>query len=184
VTLRNNFIYRNTEAGISIGGYDKQRGSTEQVAIVNNTLYENDSHAGGSGELQLQFDTRDNSIYNNIFYVGSQGLFISNWSKANSGNRVDKNFYFGAQGGGEWQWKNKSYESFDAYVLATGNDKSSLFDVDPRLVNLVIPDLHLQAASPAIDKGVSFDDIVGSTDIDGEARVQGGEIEIGADEVR
>ena len=81
ITLRNNFFYRNTEPGISIGGYDRQRGSTQNCIIVNNTLYDNDTRAQGSGEMQLQYDTRTNTIRNNILYAGAQGLFVGNWSK-------------------------------------------------------------------------------------------------------
>ncbi|MEI6291076.1 MAG: hypothetical protein WCP19_11645, partial [Chloroflexota bacterium] len=57
VTVRNNFIYNNQEAGISIGGYDSSRGSTENCYIINNTLYKNASlpDAWGS-ELFVQYN--------------------------------------------------------------------------------------------------------------------------------
>ncbi len=181
ITLRNNFFYKNTEPGISIGGYDKQRGRTENCIIVNNTLYDNDTRAQGSGELQLQYDTRTNIIRNNIFYAGAQGLFIGNWSKKNTGNVVNNNLYFTAQGGGEWQWKNKAYSNFSAYQAATGNDANSLFNLDPLFVNLLTPDLHLQTTSPAIDAGANLSE-VGSVDWDGDARTQGAAMDIGADE--
>ena len=172
ITLRNNFFYQNTEPGISIGGYDKQRGSTENCLILNNTLYDNDTGVQGSGELQLQDDTRNNVIRNNIFYAGAQRLFIGNWSKANTGNVVNNNLYFTAQGGGEWQWQDKSYSKFSKYQNATGNDANSLNALDPLFSNLALPDLHLQTTSPAVNAGAGLTGI-GSTDIDGQRACAG-----------
>ena len=57
ITLRNNLIYDNHIAGIAMGGYDAQRGSTEHCNIINNTLFHNDSDQDGNGELYVQFDT-------------------------------------------------------------------------------------------------------------------------------
>ena len=44
-------------------------------------------------------------------------------------------------------------------------------------------DLHIQSDSPAIDAGQNLSES-GSTDIDGEDRIQGSAVDIGADEVR
>lgn len=180
ITLRNNLFYSNTEAGISLGGYDKQRGRTEDCIIVNNTLYDNDTHRGGSGELQLQYDTRNNVIRNNLLYAGAQGLFIGNWSKANQGNTVDNNLYY-TTAKGKWQWKDKTFKNFAAYQAATGNDANSLNALDPSFIDLKAPDLHLQLTSPAIDAGATLG-ASGATDLDGDARVQGGGTDLGADE--
>lgn len=182
ITLRNNLFYQNTEPGISIGGYDRQRGSTENCVIVNNTLYDNDTHRAGSGELQLQYDTRNNIIRNNILFANAQGLYISNWSKVNQGNIVNNNLYY-TTGKGKWQWKNKTYRNFSAYQSATGNDANALNALDPLFVNVAAPDLHLQLSSPAIDAGALLSE-AGTTDFEGDARVQGGAIDIGADEAK
>ncbi len=182
VTLRNNFVTQNSEPGISIGGYDKQRGSTQNCLILNNTLYNNDTRAQGNGELYVQYDTRNNIIRNNIFYAGAQGLFIGSWSKVMTANVVDNNLYY-TQSSGEWQWQNKSYSSFANYQSATGNDAHSTASIDPRLVNIAAPNLHLQTNSPAINAGVTLSDS-GITDIDGQPRVQGASIDLGADEVK
>lgn len=182
ITLRNNFIYQNSEGGIFIGGYDRLRGSTQYCNIVNNTLFDNDTRAQGNGELYLQFDTRYNVIRNNIFYAGAQNLFIGSWSKKMTGNVVNNNLYF-TNGAGEWQWRKNYYSSFTAFQSATGNDTNSVNAVDPLLQNLVIPDLHLQNNSPAIDAGANLSE-AGATDIDAQARIQGAGIEMGADEVK
>ena len=60
---------------------------------------------------------------------------------------------------------------------------SSLNAIDPLFSNLALPDLHLQTTSPAVNAGAGLTGI-GSTDIDGKARVLGAGIDLGADEAR
>jgi hypothetical protein len=182
ITVRNNFVYENRVTGISLGGYDELRGSTQECVIVNNTLYNNDTLQDGSGEIGLAFDTRNNIITNNILYANEQSLLIENSFATNSGNLVDYNLYYAPAGSqeSEWRWKNQTYQGFDAYQQATGNDAHSLF-TDPRFVSLVQPDLHLQPGSPAVDAGDTLSE-AGTQDIDGGSRVQGSGIDIGADE--
>ena len=43
ITARNNLIYHCNTAGMSIGGYDPERGHTDHCTVVNNTLYDNDT---------------------------------------------------------------------------------------------------------------------------------------------
>ena len=182
ITVRNNLIYHNHIAGIAIGGYDTDRGYAESCVIVHNTLYHNDTTASGNGELMIQYDTRNNVIKNNILYAGSQGLLIGNAFVENSGNVVDYNLYYAPTGAddSEWVWKDVSYVGFDAYRAATGNDAHSLF-ANPQFADETAPDLHLQATSPAINAGENLAE-AGEQDIDGDARVQGGTADIGADE--
>lgn len=182
ITLRNNFIYQNSEGGILIGGYDRRRGRAEHCEILNNTLYDNDTRAQGNGEVYLQYDTRYNVIRNNILYAGAQNLFIGSWSKKMTANVVNHNWYF-TNGAGQWQWQKKMYHSFAAYQAATGNDAASTYGIDPAFQNLAAPDLHLQNNSPAIDRGENTSQ-AGATDLDGQTRIQGASIEIGADEVQ
>ena len=180
VTVRNNFIYGNTDAGISMGGYDTQRGSTENCVIVNNTLYNNAAISGAWGaELYIQYDTRNNIIKNNIFFAKSGLPYIQSWSAVMTNNVMNNNLFFG---GASWQWKNVSYSTFAAYQSGSGNDAGSLNGLDPLLVAAASGNLHLQSASPAIDAGQNLAES-GSFDIDGEARIQN-VIDLGADEVR
>ncbi len=184
ITLRNNFVYHNTSMGIAIGGYETQRGSTENCVIVNNTLFHNDYRQEGNGELLVQFDTRHNVIKNNIFYANNVNALIVNPYAENTGNVVDYNLYFapGGAANSTWQWKNVTYTGFDTYQAQAGNDAHGLF-VDPKLVSTSAFDLHLQTSSPVIDRGQTIGE-AGDKDIDGQPRVQGAAIDIGADEVR
>jgi len=182
VIARNNFVYFNNSTGMAIGGYDKKRGYTEKCIIVNNTFFRNNQRSEGTGELYIQYDTRNNTIQNNIFFAGSDDVLIWNDYTANTGNSIDYNIYFapGGANGSTWRWKAISYTSFSAYQTKTGNDSHSRF-IDPQLSNLTTLDLHLRATSPAINKGNSNAN-AGSYDYDGQLRRQGGAIDIGADE--
>ncbi|NUM43883.1 MAG: right-handed parallel beta-helix repeat-containing protein [Anaerolineales bacterium] len=182
ITVRNNFFYHNHGAGLAMGGYDTARGSTHHCDILNNTFFENDTNQYGTGELYLQFDTHDNRIVNNLFYANEQSLFTSNDYVENTANLVDYNLYFAPAGiaESEWGWKTEYYTGFDAYRTATGNDPHSLF-ADPEFVNLSQPDLHLQATSPARDRGQNLPE-AGTSDIDHDPRLQNGTVDLGADE--
>src|ERR1700722_10422760 len=66
ITARNNLIYHCNAAGVSIGGYAPERGHTDHCTVVNNTLYDNDTSATGSGEFQMQWNMADDIFENNI----------------------------------------------------------------------------------------------------------------------
>jgi hypothetical protein len=185
ITLRNNFLYSNTQAGIAFGGYDRRRGSTQYCNIVNNTLYNNFTQGDWGAELYIQFDTRYNIVKNNVIYANAARRFIESWSPTMTANVVDYNLYFAPGGGtnGTWIWKNVTYATFAAYQAASGNDALGLVGVDPLLVSSSTPDLHLQSTSPAINRGQNLAES-GTLDIDGQPRIQGAVIDLGADEVR
>lgn len=183
ITVRSNVIYNNRLTGIAMGGYDTKRGSTVNCKIVNNTVYKNDTLGDGSGQLYVQYDTQNNVIKNNIFVASSTDVLFYNEYTKNSGNVVDYNLYFAPGGSSEanWTWKNKDYTGFSAYKSGTGNDAHSLF-ADPKFVNAAGGDFHLLSSSPAIDAGDTDNAIIGTLDIDGDPRVQGAAVNIGADE--
>ncbi len=183
VTVRNNILHHNHMTGVAMGGYDTERGSTENCIIVNNTLYNNDTDKAGNGEILLNFDTRNNVIKNNIFYANnSQSLLIGNVYTQTTDNVVDYNIYFAPAGinNSEWQWKNVTYQGFAAYKTGSGNDANSLF-VNPQFVKASDSDFHLKAASPAIEKGDSSVS-AGTSDFEGDPRFSNNAIDIGADQ--
>ncbi|RAR43877.1 right-handed parallel beta-helix repeat-containing protein [Paenibacillus sp. MDMC362] len=183
ITIRSNVVHNNRLTGIAMGGYDDERGSTVNCTIVNNTVYNNDLLDEGSGQLYVQYDTKNNVIKNNIFVASSTGVLIYNEYTKNSGNVVDYNLYFSPRGSTDafWTWKNKDYAGFSVYQAGTGNDAHSLFK-DPAFVNASGGDFHLRSSSPAIDAGSADNAIIGNQDIDGQPRVQGADVNIGADE--
>jgi len=185
ITLRNNFLYNNTQAGIAFGGYDTKRGSTENCVIVNNTLYNNFTQGDWGAELYVQYDTRNNIVKNNLIFANSYRRYIESWSPVMTGNVVDRNLYFAAGGGsdGTWIWKGVTYSTFAAYQGGSGNDLTGLIGIDPLLVDAAAGDLHLNSGSPAIDAGENLtSNQMGTVDIDGDPRISGGAVDIGADE--
>jgi hypothetical protein len=182
ITVRDNVVIESANFGIAIGGYDTDRGSTNGCKILNNTLFNNGTLGWGS-DIEVQFDTRDNVIKNNVVYGNGKGYFIHNQYVQNTNNVVDYNLFFASAGttAAQFMWKGQSYQGFAAYQK-TANDVHSLW-ANPMFVNETALDLHLKAASPAIGRGDTTVIVAGEMDLDGEPRAQGSAVEMGADEV-
>ena len=59
-----------------------------------------------------------------------------------------------------------------------------LINVDPEFVDLASDDFHLKCTSPAIDAGTDIAPALPPTDVDGEPRLSGTQVDIGPDEVQ
>ncbi len=175
ITARNNLIYHGHTAGVSIGGYAPERGHTEHCTVVNNTLYDNDTSATGSGEFQMQWNMADNIFANNIIYAGPRCLIAVNKSQSDK-NRppvtMDHNLYYCASGpkASTWGEASVTVTGFDNYVQTTGDDAHSRF-LDPLFVNIAAHDFHLQSDSPAVAAGMTDGVPVGERDLEGSSRV-------------
>ena len=182
VTARNNLIYHSHTAGVSLGGYAPERGRTDHCTVINNTLYENDTSATGSGEFQMQWNMADNIFENNIAYAGPRCLMVLNKSQLDEKHppaTIDHNLYYcgpGAQAS-TWVEGSATVTGFDKYVQATGNDHHSSFS-DPRFVDPSRNDFHLRSDSPAIAAGANGAQ-VGELDLDGAPRAKSGKVDIG-----
>jgi Right handed beta helix region/Protein of unknown function (DUF1565) len=188
ITARNNLIYHANTAGVSIGGYDPERGRTEHCTIVNNTLYDNDTAGTGSGEFQMQYNMQDNAFKNNIVYAGARCLISVNKSPAPVNTHpvdVDYNVYYCASGSkaSEWKEDRATVQGFEKYVQSTGDDRHSHFS-DPRFVDSARHDFHLRSDSPAIASGTNGGLPLGEKDLDGSPRIKSGKIDIGCYEKR
>jgi len=160
IVVRNNFASRSYQGNLELGGYAANKGNAVDCVLVNNTTYQ-----GSGGEIVLQNNCHGITIKNNILVRTDPSVgYIVQWGKNNTNVVVNNNLYFGGSTTSPGAWP----------------DDAALF-VDPQLVN-AYRDLHIQSTSPAIDRGVSVD--AGSLDIDGQPRVQGLAIDLGADEVR
>lgn len=183
ITARNNLVYHCHTAGVSIGGYAPERGHTEHSTVVNNTLYENDTSATGSGEFQMQWNMTDNVFENNIVYAGPRCLVMLNRSQVDKNHppaAIDHNLYYCASGAkaSNWAVASATVTGFDKYVEATGNDRHSRF-LDPHFVDTAAKDFHLQSDSPAIAAGTLDGVPVGQLDLEGSPRMKSGTVDIG-----
>src|SRR5271167_753721 len=183
ITARNNLIYHANTAGVSIGGYDPERGRTEHCTIVSNTLYDNDTAGTGSGEFQMQYNMEDNVFKNNIVYAGNRCLITlirSQVDKQRPPVAIDHNLYYCAPGAkaSTWAGASATVTGFEQYVQSTGNDHHSRF-LDPHFVDAAAGDFHLRSDSPAIAAGTKDGVPVGEMDLGGSPRVKSGNIDIG-----
>jgi hypothetical protein len=183
VTIRNNLIWASNSMGITIGGYDSKRGGTDHCAIVNNTLYGNDTKNTGSGEFQVQYYSTNNVFKNNIVYGTSQGLLVNNYTNSSANPvDVDYNLYFSplSATSAKFVWNGTTRNGLSSFKSATGKDTHSQY-LDPLYLSIPTFDWHVQPASPAVNTGVDLtSDVDGATDLAGNPRVQGSAIDIGA----
>jgi hypothetical protein len=184
VIARNNVVYQDNSNGISIGGYGPNRGGSEYVTVVNNTLWDNDTKNTGSGEFQIQFNAADNVFENNIVYASAQALMVHDFPKAGVAPAVlDYNLHFSPAGAAKsvWQWEKTRYAGFVAYQAGAQQDAQSVF-ADPLFDGVGSPpDLDVMPGSPAIGAGVDLGaGVVGMVDFAGNPRVMDGVISIGA----
>ena len=184
VTARDNLVYSCHLSGFAIGGYDAKRGHTTDVAIVNNTIYKNGTWGSGGGEILMQFYMARNIFKNNIVYVGDHGKLMTSRSGPAEGVPtvvMDHNLYYfsGGPAGLSGSFDGKEFSGFEQYLKQSGNDSNSVF-ADPQFVNPGSGDFHLKPTTSVRGKGENLGpDVVGSQDLDGFSRVQGGKIDIG-----
>ena len=188
ITMRNNFIYLNRQTGLYLGGYARTgTGGTDGCTITGNTFFRNDTLRWQIGEAQLRFRTSNCVIRGNIFHSGRRKWLVTMPVSAvhNVNNRLDYNLYYSDAGkqSALWSWNNQKQVGFAAWRRASAQDIGSRF-ADPRFVSRTTPvDLHLQPASPAVGSGdPEFVPAASEKDIDGEIRVRGSRVDIGADE--
>jgi len=183
ITARNNLIYHTHTAGISIGGYAPERGHTDHCTVVNNTLYNNDTSATGSGEFQMQWNMADNIFANNIVYAGPRCLFSLTRTQVDKNQPpavMDHNLYYCASGSkaSTWAGASATITGFEKYVESTNNDRHSRF-LDPHFIDPTEKNFHLQPDSPAIAAGTTDLAPVGDLDLEGAPRVKSGKLDIG-----
>jgi hypothetical protein len=186
VVVRNNVIYHAQLVGISIGGYSKSVGGTDNCTIVNNTLWADGTASGGAGELQIQYHATNNIIMNNVMYAGPTNVLIDDFtSSVPNPASLDHNVYFATVGAASslWNWQSKSITGYTNYQAASAQDAHSQF-ANPQFDNIstLPPNLDVMSTSPAVNGGTNLGvNTVGVLDFAGNARVNGsGQINIGA----
>ncbi len=169
--FRNNLVADNTSIKSGGGAYLLfHMDGTNPFDIINNTITENtvsgEGYSGGGLYIDGGADNAEYSIYNNIIWGNS----------AFDGNDI----YLNDRG----QLNSFSLYNNDFSVLSTDFTGGSVisrdfnFNVDPGFVSDT--DYHLMAGSPLIDEGDPLAPSLPETDLDGNARVSGAEVDMGA----
>jgi hypothetical protein len=169
VRVYNNLSYDNYHVGIGVSACCPDLAThhpMREIDIVNNTLYRNGREPWGGGIYIENPEVQRLLVRNNLCSQNLSFQIVADARVPRGALSVDHNLADGVR---------------DAQDELHGTDE---VQGDPRFVNPTLPDLHLQANSPAIDRGSPVD--APSVDMDGLPRPQDGnrdglaEFDIGA----
>ncbi|WP_226671141.1 right-handed parallel beta-helix repeat-containing protein [Metabacillus litoralis] len=151
IEITDNIVYDNFYTGISIGGYDENRGGTINSSITKNIIYRNDTKGLAGGQLLLQHDIKNNIIERNILTAGPSRIFIANFFTSNQDNELRRNVFHKEKGKkGLWVWNEEEFTSFQDFKLASTSDSQSSY-LDPMFENETNYDFSLKKESSAIN---------------------------------
>ena len=168
--IRNNVISNNKHAASKSGNGGGISLYNSSSMIINNTIAYNDAENGGgmycaAGSSPVVID---NILYGNTSSLESQVFINDNNSAPKMLYNLNQCGCLGYAAGVNYNW--------DA------NYDASNFDANPQFVNYALQNYRLKETSPCINAGI--EDVTGlglpNADIDGNIRIYGGRIDIGA----
>jgi hypothetical protein len=205
ITLRNNLIRHNQQAGIIMGGYNSNRGTTQQCLVANNTLYHNGTLDNFSGQISLQFYVTNCTFKNNILVATptSQAMLVHFPSGGSAAQRnlgttniFRYNLYYSSAGAPQFEvfhlGSQQSYNSLAAWQGSTASNGDTGSSTGNPLFRQADPHnrssataYQLSPTSPAINTGESdttYQPGSGEEDLFEKSRVRGGRVDRGAAE--
>jgi len=181
VTVRDNFVYGNTKAGLSLGGADESEGRVQNCRLANNSLYRNGKPNIAGSEILVRWGS-ENVIENNLV-SGNRGVPLLDSQFGSVDNASNYNLFYSPDGPtkSHFTWSGQAYIGLDTFRVASAQDANSIF-ADPRLISPASGNLRVKLGSPVVDAGNPAYVTNGETDIDGQLRPLGAAVDIGADE--
>lgn len=174
IVVRNNLVYNNDQNGVVFGA---NNGQIENCVFRNNTSLKNGSSGNFYSEIFLQNSTNC-TIANNILFARSNSHYAIGIFSYTATNLTLTNEVHYRTGGNTTDL----IVAGDGSALPVG---AQIINANPLFVNdnASNPDLHIQAASPAVDHGDNSYLVAGETDFEGNARLSGTNVDCGADEM-
>jgi len=165
------------------------------ITLVNNDFYENTSDYGGGVYLWLSPDATSNN-YNNIFWSNETRSSDRKSLDLANGDPNGDDLYVSDGGEGTYATINLYNNNFsgnadfvnaqseDLYIENINNNyfQANNIQQDPLFVEADAEDFHIQGTSPCINVGLNSAPSISSIDYEGEDRIMGGTVDIGADE--
>lgn len=179
LSLVNSVFMGNQAVSGDGGGFGSGVVLTGFATLVNNTVFGNSASVrGGGGVLRVGGTTGSVAVTN--------GIFWGNSAPSTSDLYLDNNPFDDLAGGARVAFANNDVNVILVKCGAptcTVTGSSSNINVAPQLAGETAPgyDPHLLPASPLIDAGVNAPGLP-AFDFEGDARIIGGTVDIGADE--
>lgn len=191
ILLGNHTVYRNLFSGNeSVGNGGAILFSSTQADIFNNLFIDNASTSGNGGALHSSFNNGTNLYVNNTFYGNSAGtsggaVYLDNRVDHFYNNifwNNDENTSASASPSDITSFNSASSTSFHNLFQLGSVSNGNLIGQNPLFTDPSSGDFSLQAGSPCINAGNNdyFLSTYGTTDIEGNARIYGNTIDMGA----
>ncbi|MBP7937731.1 MAG: SUMF1/EgtB/PvdO family nonheme iron enzyme [Phycisphaerae bacterium] len=183
-TISNNTITGNTATG---GNYCYGGGIyciVSSATILNNTITGNSASKDGGGMYTSSSSPTisNNTIAGNVAVNDGGGICCSSSSPAISNNVVAFNSSGLYNVGGTPTLRNNCVYNPDGTNYSGLGVGTGDISVDPQLLAADYGEVHLKAGSPCIDTGLDSVVQPAWVDMDGQPRIQGAHVDIGADE--
>gem|GEM_PF-4250951 len=159
----------------SDGGAIFENGGMNEVVHTNNTFYINFADETGGAIVNFSdFGNNTIDVRNSIFFGNATSLAggpgFDNFGNASDNFAIQNSLF-----------SEMSLAIIESEAVGIDDRGGNLFGADPLFTDPLNADFTLQSSSPAIDAGVgSFNTLM--EDIAGKVRVQGAEIDLGANE--